>query len=77
MASTNGHGGRRPNQTGRPKVVKKRVSLSVVVDTYTKPLALLIAEERGLGAWGRLIDDLVRREARRLGLLSKEKNNEI
>ena len=69
--TNSGHGGQRPNQTGRPKVAQKRVSISIVVDAGTKPLALLIADKRGLGAWGHLVDDLVRQEASRLGIVTK------
>lgn len=47
---------------------QKRQKHSCILAPGIKELAQAIAKEQGLDGWGHLLDDLVKREAARLGI---------
>lgn len=63
-------GGNRPNQPGRPPLPegKKRQRVSTRLAPGVKELAQAIARKQELPGWGWVLDELVRREATRLGI---------
>ncbi len=63
-------GGLRIPSGGRPPLPpdQKRPKVSITLAPDTKDLARIIAKMQGLDGWGYLIDELIRREAERLGI---------
>jgi hypothetical protein len=70
MKSKSKRGGLRNPPGGRPPLPKdqKRRKHSPTLAPGIKELAQTIAKEQGLPSWGYVLDELVKREASRLGI---------
>lgn len=75
MTKQSKRGGLRNPPGGRPPLPKdqKRQKHSPTLAPGIKELAQAIAKGQGLPSWGYVLDELVRREAARLGITIRQK----